>query len=246
MSSHTFYTSQWQISEGYKPIPLCCWKYTIFIPHKAIYILSYQPTISIHASIHHRALHAVKRLLCYLSKTQNHGIYFSTTNTPSLHTYVDADWAGNSADYTSTRAYIVYFECHMIAWSLKKQARVDRSSTEAEYILIASTKKKICWINSLISELEIKSTGTPTIYYGNIGATYLVADSVFHFRMKNNILDYHFVRHQVQQGNVRFSHVASQDQLPDAFTKLMQWSRFQTLLMYKIYNPHILISLWLL
>lgn len=176
---------------------------------------------------------AVKRLLRYLVGTQNQGLYFATSNTPSLHAYTDADWAGNKDDYTSTGAYIVYFGRHPIAWSSKKQTGVARSSTEAEYRSIASTTAEICWIQSLISELGVRTTGTPAIYCDNIGATYLAANPVFHSRMKHLALDYHFVRHQVQQGNVRVTHVASQDQLADALTKPLHRSRFQ-MLMIKI------------
>lgn len=141
---------------------------------------------------------AVKRLLRYLSGTQTKGVYYSATNTSSLHAYTDADWAGDKDDYTSTGAYIVYSGRHPIAWSYKKQTGVARSSTEAEYRSLASTTAELCWILSLMSELSLKSTQTPAIYCDNIGATYLAANPVFHSRMKHLALDYHFVRHQVQ------------------------------------------------
>ncbi|KAL0837105.1 hypothetical protein Bca101_088995 [Brassica carinata] len=51
---------------------------------------------------------AVKRILRYLSGTQNRGVFFHANNTPTLHAFTDADWAGNKDDYTSTGAYIVY------------------------------------------------------------------------------------------------------------------------------------------
>lgn len=69
----------------------------------------------------------------------------------------------------------------------------------------------------------------PAIYCDNIGATYLAANPVFHSRMKHLALDYHFVRHQVQNKNLRVSYVASADQLADALTKPLQRSRFQNL-----------------
>ena len=58
---------------------------------------------------------AVKRVLRYLSGTQSRGIYFPASNQNDLHAFTDADWAGNKDDYTSTSAYIVYFESHPIA-----------------------------------------------------------------------------------------------------------------------------------
>ena len=172
---------------------------------------------------------AAKRILRYLAGTIHKGIFFSSNNTPSLHAFTDADWAGNRDDYTSTGAYIVYFGKHPIAWSSKKQTGVARSSTEAEYRSIASTTAEVCWILSLLRELGIKVTTTPTIYSDNKGATYLSANPVFHSRMKHLALDYHFVRQQVQSRTVRVTHVSSHDQLADIMTKPLSRARFNDL-----------------
>lgn len=104
-----------------------------------------------------------------------------------------------------------------------------RSSTEAEYRSIASTTAEVCWILSLLCELGIKVTTTPTIYSDNKGATYLSANPVFHSRMKHLALDYHFVRQQVQSRNDRVTHVSSHDQLADIMTKPLSRARFNDL-----------------
>ena len=57
----------------------------------------------------------VKRVLRYLAGSITTGLFMSTTNTPALHAFTDADWAGNHDDYTSTGAYIVYYGKHPIA-----------------------------------------------------------------------------------------------------------------------------------
>ncbi|XP_019089097.1 PREDICTED: uncharacterized protein LOC109127939 [Camelina sativa] len=51
---------------------------------------------------------AAKRILRYLAGTPTHGIFFSAKNTLSLHAFLDADWAGDTVDYVSTNAYIIY------------------------------------------------------------------------------------------------------------------------------------------
>lgn len=172
---------------------------------------------------------AMKRILRYLSGTMTHDIYFPANNTPSLHAFTNADWAGNKDDYTSTSAYIVYLGRHPIAWSSKKKTGVTRSSTEAEYRSLASTASEVCWVTSLFFELGVTITTTPTIYCDNIGATYLAANPVFYSRMKHLALDYHFVRQHVQSGQLRVSHASSQDQLADALTKPLPRARFQSL-----------------
>lgn len=123
----------------------------------------------------------------------------------------------------------MYLGSHPIAWSSKKQTGVSRSSTEAEYHSLASTTAEVCWVQSLLTELGFKLAQPPVIYCDNIGATYLAANPVFHSRMKHIALDYHFVRHYIQTGQLRVAHVSSMDQLADALTKPLPRSRFESL-----------------
>jgi len=111
----------------------------------------------------------------------------------------------------------------------KKKTGVARSSTEAEYRSVAATAAEICWITSLMKELGLSISQIPAIYCDNMGATYLAANPVFHSRMKHLALDYHFVRHQVQNGVVRVSHVSAHDQLADALTKPLSRPHFEGL-----------------
>ena len=76
---------------------------------------------------------AVKRVMRYLAGTASHGLFFSHNNISSLHAYSDVDWAGDTDDFVSTNAYIVYLGKHPISWSSKKQNGIVRSSTEDEY-----------------------------------------------------------------------------------------------------------------
>ena len=103
-----------------------------------------------------------------------------------------------------------------------------RSSTEAEYRSLASTTAEVCWLQSLLSELDAPSPTKPIIYCDNIGATYLAANQVFHSRMKHLALDYHFVRQFVQNGELRISHVNSADQLAHALAKPLPHTRFES------------------
>lgn len=165
----------------------------------------------------------------YLIGTADKGIFFSANSPFNLHAFSDADWAGDRDDYNSTGAYIVYLWKQPISWSAKKQSGVARSSTEYEYCALIEAAAEVMWVQSVMSELGIKSSDTPVLYCDSLGATYLSANPVFHSRMKHLALDYHFVRQQVQAKKLRVAHISSVDQLADAFTKPLARTQFETL-----------------
>lgn len=86
---------------------------------------------------------AAKRVLRYLAGTTSHGIFMRSASPLTLHAFTDADWAGDSDDYVSTNAYIIYIGSTPVSWSSKKQNGVARSSTEAEYRAIANAASEV-------------------------------------------------------------------------------------------------------
>lgn len=162
---------------------------------------------------------AVKRLLWYLKGTISFGLSLNRHSPLALLAYSDADWAGNKDDCTSTTAYVVYLGNNPISWTSRKQKSVSRSSTEAEYRAVAHTTFEVCWLLSLLKEINVQSTVTPTIYCDNIGATYVCANPKLHSKMKHVRIDFHFVWDKVVDGSICVSHVSSKDQLADAITK---------------------------
>ena len=53
-------------------------------------------------------LQAAKRILCYLSGTQDHGIFYTYSNAYHLVGYIDSDWASDIESCKSTSRYVFY------------------------------------------------------------------------------------------------------------------------------------------
>lgn len=173
-------------------------------------------------------MQALKRILRYLKSTISHGLHLTKSSNQTLTAFCDADWGGDTQDRKSTGAYLIYFGPNAVSWSCKKQPTVARSSTEAEYRTIATTTAELLWLQQLLQELGVPTTA-PTIYSDNIGATYLCANPVFHFRMKHLAIDYHFVRDLVAENKLTVSHVPTSHQLADLLTKPLSASRHKFL-----------------
>ncbi|XP_076916064.1 uncharacterized protein LOC143575637 [Bidens hawaiensis] len=151
--------------------------------------------------------------------TPNLGLHLGPSDTGSLRAYTDADWAECPDTRCSTSGYCVYLGDNLISWSSKRQSTISRSSAEAEYRGVANVVAEICWLRNLLLELQRPLNRATIVYCDNVSAIYLSGNPVQHQRTKHIELDIHFVREQVQKGNVRVVHVSSRHQVADIFTK---------------------------
>ena len=75
------------------------------------------------------------------------------------------------------------------------------------------------WIQTILTELNIKTPIAARLWCDNIGATYLSANPVFHARTKHVEVDFHFVRERVARKLLDIKFIPTGDQLADGFTK---------------------------
>ncbi|XP_019163451.1 PREDICTED: uncharacterized protein LOC109159794 [Ipomoea nil] len=85
--------------------------------------------------------------------------------------------------------------------------------------LIGSPLVEVTWVVSLLRELGLSSSTALTLWCGNLRATYLCANPVFHASTKHVEVDYHFVRDKVSSGELRVNFVSTKEQLADIFIK---------------------------
>ena len=85
------------------------------------------------SSPRHLHLAAVRRTIHYLRRSPTRGLFFPTDTSLQLVAYSDADWARCSDTRRSTTGWCMFLGDSLISWRCKKQDRVSKSSTEAEY-----------------------------------------------------------------------------------------------------------------
>ncbi|OXA44959.1 Copia protein [Folsomia candida] len=106
-----------------------------------------------------------------------------------------------------------------VSWSSHKQSVVALSSTEAEYIALASAAKEALWLRKLMDELEYKQHAPIDICVDNTSAIKLANNPELHSRTKHIDTRFHFSRNLVQEGKIQVPYVATENQLADIFTK---------------------------
>ena len=96
---------------------------------------------------------------------------------------------------------------------------VSKSSTEAEYHVVAYTVVKTIWIRKQLADIRIVLSTPTRVMCDSISATFLTANPCHHDRSKHIAVDYHFVRERVADGDFVVRYVPTQFQLVDIFTK---------------------------
>ncbi len=92
--------------------------------------------------------------------------------------------------------------------------------------------RKGVWLQRLLIELNlIKSIEPMIISCDNQSIIKLSNNPIFHARTKHIQLHHHYIQKQVQNGVMKITHVPSQDQIVDIFTKPLGCTLF-----YKFHN----------
>nr|GEV63904.1 hypothetical protein [Tanacetum cinerariifolium] len=80
----------------------------------------------------------IKRIFRYLKGKPHLGLWYPKDSPFNLVAYSDSDYARASLDRKSTIGGCQFLGCRLIPWQYKKQTVVATSSTEAEYVAVAS------------------------------------------------------------------------------------------------------------
>nr|GEW59536.1 hypothetical protein [Tanacetum cinerariifolium] len=83
-------------------------------------------------------IHAVKRIFRYLKRHPKLGLWYPKESPFDLVAYSDSDYGGATQDRKSTTRGCQFLGRRLILWQCKKQTIVATSTTEAEYVTVAS------------------------------------------------------------------------------------------------------------
>ncbi|GKB72221.1 putative ribonuclease H-like domain-containing protein, partial [Tanacetum coccineum] len=93
-------------------------------------------------------LNVVKRIFRYLKCQPNLGLWYPKDSPFDLVAYTDSDYARASLDRKSTTGGCQFLGSRLISWQCKKQAVVENSITEAEYVAASSCCGQVLWIQN--------------------------------------------------------------------------------------------------
>ncbi|CAN0877143.1 Retrovirus-related Pol polyprotein from transposon TNT 1-94 [Linum grandiflorum] len=170
-------------------------------------------------------LAAVHRILRYLQGTQHIGLFFPATGEPVIEAYADADYAGCLDTRRSTSGWCIKMGHSFIAWRCKKQDRIAKSSTEAEYRSMSEVTSELVWLHRLLVEFGVECQTPMQLFADNTSAIRIATNPVLHDRTKHIEVHVHYIRQLVAEGLIELSYITSEDQTADLLTKAVSKAR---------------------
>ncbi|GJU86128.1 retrovirus-related pol polyprotein from transposon TNT 1-94 [Tanacetum coccineum] len=173
-------------------------------------------------------LEAFKRIFRYIRGTSHLGLWYPEGTGIETVVYADSDHAGDYVDRKSTSGVCTFMGCCLTSWFAKKQTALAISTTEAEYVSAGKACQQALWMKQALIDYGIRLDDVP-IMCDNKGAIDLSKNPVQHSRTKHIEIRHHFLRDNVQKGNISIEKVASEDNIADIFTKPLKREVFNYL-----------------
>nr|GEW33647.1 hypothetical protein [Tanacetum cinerariifolium] len=163
-------------------------------------------------------LEAVKRIFRYIKGTTHLGLWYPKGSDIETIVYVDSDHAGDYIDRKSTSGVSTFMGYCLTSWFSKKQTALAISTTEAKYVSAKKACQQALWMKQALMDYGVRLDDIP-IMCDNKGAIDLSKNPVQHSRTKHIEIRHHFLRDNVQKGNISIEKVSSKDNIADILTK---------------------------
>lgn len=144
-----------------------------------------------------------------------------------LVAFSDADYAGDRECYKSTSGQLVLYGGAPIGWKSKLQRLNVTSTTEAEYVSLASTIKMVLLLRELVKQLNIGVDRPTKIYCDNRGTVAIATNDASAQRTRHLGAQLFFTRDQQQRKNVDINWVQGNEQLADILTKPLNKEKYK-------------------
>ena len=162
----------------------------------------------------------LKRILKYSEATKDNKLVYKKSKKKEieLSCFKDSDYAGSLEDRKSTSGYLFKYGMCVISWNSSKQKTISLSSTEAEYIGLATAAKEALWLKHILIELD-RNPGKTIIYCDNQSTICLSLNPEMHARSKHIDIRHHFIREKIENQEFEVKYQASEEMVADILTK---------------------------
>ena len=157
-----------------------------------------------------------KQVLKYLQSTCDESLIISDSCPAPIQTFVDADFASDQISRKSQTGFIIKVFGSTVSWYSRKQPTVSASSTEAEYIALATASSHTVGIIQLLKDFSFHILEPVQIYEDNQPAIQIALGSS---RIKHLNVKLHFIRNLIKRKKIELIKISTLSQIADCLTK---------------------------
>jgi hypothetical protein len=173
-------------------------------------------------------LRVIKIIMRYLVITHYLGLWYPKGAHFELIGYSDVDYAGCKVDRKSTSRTYQFLGRSLVCWPSKKQNYVALSTAEVEYVAAGSCCAQLIWMRQTLKDYGYTLNHVPLLCDSE--STIKIAyNPCEHSRTKHIDIRHHFFRDHAIKGDIIISHVRTNKQLANIFTKPFDERRFREL-----------------
>ncbi len=173
---------------------------------------------------------AVKRICKYLLGTMDKGLIFKPDTSRGLECFVDANFAQTNPESVLSRTgFVIMYAGCPIYWKSKLQTEIALSTTEAEYIALSHSMRKVLPFLNLLKEIhdvfplqESKPEFYCQVWEDNRSCIKVAESPKFTHQTKHISLKYHHFRQFVSNGTIKINPIDT----CDIFTKPLDEKQF--------------------
>ena len=118
----------------------------------------------------------------------------------------------------------------MVTWRSKNQSVVAKSTTTIEFKALAQGICDLLWIKRLLGELNMAGSRVAMkLYSDNKAAINIAHNPIHHDRTKHVEIDLHFIKENIEKGEVCIVFITTAQQVVDVLTQGITRDKFEAL-----------------
>jgi hypothetical protein len=138
----------------------------------------------------------------------------------------DSNYASNKDNRKSVSGRCIYYMGALASWQTKGQDCVTMSSTEAEYVAMASCAMEMMFIKQVLESLNFEVKLPMILYSDNIGAIDLAKNYSTSGRTKHIDVRHHYLRELVSKGLIEIRFIPTDKNVADIMTKNLNMVKY--------------------
>jgi hypothetical protein len=161
---------------------------------------------------------ALERAVGYVATTKGKGLTYRAPKTLRPIMFADSNYATNEDNRRSVTGNLYTIGGSLVNWMSKTQSTVTLSSTEAEYVSLATCAQELRFTQMILEEIA-EPLGPGIIYEDNVGAIFLVKNKQVSQRTKHIDVRHHYVRELYEKKQLEVRFIRSEENHADLLTK---------------------------